>query len=75
MTSILHAWAAVMLVCVPISLIFVFIVFVFRYAQGEKIESGSGWETWLNTYVIVAVCQTAAFAAVTGIMMLLGAFR
>jgi len=75
MTSILHAWVAAMLVCVPISLILVFIDFVFRHAQGEKSEPGSGWETWLNTYVILAVFQTVAFAGGIGGMMLLGAFR
>ncbi len=75
MTNLLHAWMGAMLVCVPISLIIVFIDFVFRHAQGEKIEPGSGWETWLNTYVILAVSQTVAFAGGIGVMMLLGAFR
>jgi K+ transporter len=75
MTNLLHAWVAAMLVCVPISLIFVVIDFVFRYGNGEKLKQGGAWAVWFNVYVIVAVCQTAVFAGVAGIMMLLGAFR
>lgn len=75
MSDILHTWAAAMLVCVPLSLIFTVIDGVFRYVNGEKLEQGGAWAVWFNVYVIVAVCQTAVFAGVTGIMMLLGAFR
>jgi hypothetical protein len=75
MSDILHAWVGAMLVCVPISLIFAVIDIVFRYGNGEKLKQGGAWAAWFNVYVVVAVCQSAVFAGVTGVMMLLGAFR
>ncbi len=75
MSDILHAWVGAMLVCVPISLSIVVIDFVVRYDNGEKFKQGGAWAAWFNVYVVVAVCQSAVFAGVTGIMMLLGAFR
>jgi uncharacterized membrane protein len=74
-TNLLHAWMGAMLVCVPLSLTIVVIDFVDRYGNGEKLKQGGAWAAWFNVYVIVAACQTAVFAGVTGIMMLLGAFR
>jgi hypothetical protein len=74
-TNLLHAWMGAMLVCVPLSLTIVVIDFVDRYGNGEKFKQGGAWAAWFNVYVIVAACQTAVFAGVTGIMMLLGAFR
>jgi len=64
-----------MLVCVPLSLTIVVIDFVDRYGNGEKLKQGGAWAAWFKVYVIVAACQTAVFAGVTGVMMLLGAFR
>ena len=75
MNNLLPVWTGAMLVCVPVSLSFVFVGFVFRHAQGEKIEPGSAWADWLNTYVILAVCQTVVFAGIAGVAMLMGAFR
>lgn len=75
MGDIMHVWTGAMLVCIPISLIFVLIGFVFRYAQGENIKPGSAWADWLNTYVVLAVCQTVGFAGIAGVAMLTGAFR
>jgi hypothetical protein len=74
-TNLLHAWMGAMLVCVPLSLTIVVIDFVDRYGNGEKLKQGGAWAAWFNVYVIVAACQTAVFAGVTGVMMLLGAFR
>ncbi len=75
MTNLLHAWMGAMLVCVPLSLTIVVIDFVDRYGNGEKLKQGGAWAAWFKVYVIVAACQTAVFAGVTGVMMLLGAFR
>jgi len=74
-TNLLHAWMGAMLVCVPLSLTIVVIDFVDRYGNGEKLKQGGAWAAWFKVYVIVAACQTAVFAGVTGVMMLLGAFR
>ena len=75
MTNLLQAWTGAMLVCIPLSLIFVLTDLAFRYGLGKEIKPGSAWAKWLNTYLILAVGQAVVFAGVVGVAMLTGAFR
>ncbi len=75
MTSILHAWGAAMLICLPASMwLTVF------YAPTYKRENGDMsveifFLLWFLAYWAMLLFAAVAFSGALGVAMLLGAFR
>ena len=75
MTSILHAWLAAMLLCIPVSMwLTVFYVPTYKRESGDM-----GVEIflllWFLAYWAMLLSAAVGFAGALGVAMLLGAFR